>query len=146
MPGYCIDLYRWGAQYGGWRKKDGQAAEFKNSGHDYRLWKPDNTGMAINALGGMTVSYKMDHRKPRQGDSHCFVLVDFNKRGRIHKSEITKGKDGSKFAVKVSYKEGALEVDLDQAWRSVFPDTAGDSNFKNVVKISILKLQQCTLA
>ncbi len=85
--------------------------------------------MSVNRINGMTVSYRMDHRKKLQGDSHCSILVDFNKLGRIHNVEITKGKDGSKFKVKVSYKEGTLEIDLDQAWRSVFPDSVGDSYF-----------------
>ena len=147
MAGYCINVHGWGAEFGGWHKKDGQAAEFKDAGHNYRLWKPSSAAMSPNPWKGMSVAYKMDHIKGFPlTDKHCYVLAEFGKRGELKAAHISGGKNGNKFKIKVTAKGTEVELDLDQAWRSVFPDNSGDYHFKNVVKISILKLKTHVLA
>lgn len=146
MAGYCINIHGWGAEYGGWRKKDGEAAEFRDGGHKYRLWKPSGAAMSVNRWNGMTVAYTMDHIKNNLKDKHCYVTAEFGKHGNLKAAHLSEGKNGSKFDIKIAVKEIDIELDLNQAWRSIFPDNPGDYHFKNIVKISLLKLKTHVLA
>lgn len=63
-----LDFNELGRRLGGWRHKDGQAAEYKASGSNYRTYRPLTS---TNTAGELSVSTKIDHIRGGAQDDHC---------------------------------------------------------------------------
>jgi hypothetical protein len=63
-----FDMEELGRRLGGWRHKNGQAAEYKASGSNYRTYRPM---VSTNPSGEMSISTKLDHIRGAAKDDHC---------------------------------------------------------------------------
>ena len=86
-----FDVNGFGKEWGGWKKKDKTAAEYKSAGSNYRTYKPT---VSPTPDGGVLVSTKIDHIQGWAKDDHCQLEMTFDKNGEIVSSsaKITMGK------------------------------------------------------
>lgn len=75
-----LDFNELGRRLGGWRHKDGTAAEYKSSGSNYRTYKPTTSNPAG---GGLFLSTKIDHIRGAAKDDHCQLEMTFDAQGTL---------------------------------------------------------------
>jgi hypothetical protein len=76
-----FDVNHFADEIGGWDHKDGRAAEYESSDHNYRVWKPET--VTSNADGTVFVGLKIDHIRGGGGDDHAFVRLTLAPSGGI---------------------------------------------------------------
>ena len=76
-----LDEAAFGKSLGGWKKREGKAAEYALSGSDYRTYKPEITP---TPEGGIFVSVRIDHiRGWLSSDDHAMLEITVNPYGVI---------------------------------------------------------------
>ncbi|NJM72376.1 MAG: hypothetical protein HC862_20630 [Scytonema sp. RU_4_4] len=54
-----------------WKDKGGQACDFKNGNHDFRIWKPT----IVSEGNNYKINIKFDHKLRFRSDDHWYVSV-----------------------------------------------------------------------
>lgn len=79
--GVEVDMEKFGASIGGWKKEGGKAAEYKFSESDYRTYKPEITQAPD---GGIFISMRVDHvRGMFSADDHASLEMNFGPDGEM---------------------------------------------------------------
>lgn len=65
-----FDMNELGRRLGGWRHKNGTAAEYKASGSNYRTYQPM---VSTDQAGVMSLATKIDHIRGGAQDDHCHL-------------------------------------------------------------------------
>lgn len=111
-----IDEKVFGDSLGGWKKRDGQAAEYPLSGATYRTYRPE---ASPTPDGGIFVSVRIDHvRGWLSSDDHAILEVTINNKGAIvsARSNIAiQGRSISSDLIRGAGETGKVAVGSDRA-------------------------------
>ncbi|MFM2198255.1 MAG: hypothetical protein RLZZ505_1687 [Verrucomicrobiota bacterium] len=79
--GVSVDEEKLGKSLGGWKERDGKAAEYPLSGANYRTYRPEVTPTPD---GGIFISIRIDHvRGWLSSDDHAMLEITVDKEGRV---------------------------------------------------------------
>lgn len=111
-----IDEKVFGDSLGGWKKRDGQTAEYPLSGATYRTYRPE---ASPTPDGGIFVSVRIDHvRGWLSSDDHAILEVTINNKGAIvsARSNIAiQGRSISSDLIRGAGETGKVAVGADRA-------------------------------
>jgi hypothetical protein len=83
--GVEVDIEKFGASLGGWKKEKNKAAEYKFSEVDFRTYKPEVTAAPD---GGVFISVRVDHlRGMFSSDDHASLEMSFAPDGTLLSSQ-----------------------------------------------------------
>lgn len=81
FAGVSVDEEKLGKSLGGWKERDGKAAEYPLSGANYRTYRPEVTPTPD---GGIFISIRIDHvRGWLSSDDHAMLEITVDKEGRV---------------------------------------------------------------